>query len=112
MFFRKNSLDENGERMGVMLTIEDIKKQSKEVFMMYPVKRVSVFGSFAKGQQTEESDIDMIIRDSDIGILDISNMQQQLSDLFHIKIDLVEEDDLSEVFKFLIKDDEVVIYEK
>ena len=95
-----------------MLTIEDIKKRSKEVFRMYPVKRVSVFGSFAKGQQTEESDIDMIIRDSDIGILDISNMQQQLSDLFHIKIDLVEEDDLSEVFKFLIKDDEVVIYEK
>ena len=74
MFFRKNSLDENGERMGVMLTIEDIKKQSKEVFMMYPVKRVSVFGSFAKGQQTEESDIDVLIRDSDIGILDISNM--------------------------------------
>ncbi|MBR1743593.1 MAG: nucleotidyltransferase domain-containing protein [Lachnospiraceae bacterium] len=95
-----------------MITIEDIKKQSKEVFRMYPVKRVSVFGSFAKGQQTEESDIDMLIRDSDIGILDISNMQQQLSDLFHMKIDLVEEDDLSEVFKFLIKDDEVVIYEK
>ena len=95
-----------------MITIEDIKKQSKEVFRMYPVRRVSVFGSFAKGQQTEESDIDMLIRDSDIGILDISNMQQQLSDLFHMKIDLVEEDDLSEVFKFLIKDDEVVIYEK
>ncbi len=98
--------------MAFMITIEEIKKQSREVFMMYPVRRVSVFGSFAKGQQTEESDIDMLIRDSDIGILEISNMRQQLSDLFHRKIDLVEENNLSEAFKFLIKDDEVVIYEK
>lgn len=105
-------MDENGGRVAFMITIEEIKKQSREVFMMYPVRRVSVFGSFAKGQQTEESDIDMLIRDSDIGILEISNMRQQLSDLFHRKIDLVEENNLSEAFKFLIKDDEVVIYEK
>ena len=95
-----------------MLTIDDIKEKSKNVFMMYPINKVALFGSYAKGLQTEDSDIDMVIKDSNIGILTASNIKQQLLSVFDENVDLVSEDDLSDVFRFLIKDEEVIIYEK
>ncbi len=98
--------------MKEMLTIDEIREKSKSVFMMYPVNRVALFGSYAKGLQTEDSDIDLLIKDSDIGILTASTIRQQLLSVFAKNVDLVSEEDLSDVFKFLIKDEEVIIYEK
>ncbi len=95
-----------------MLTIDEIREKSKQVFMMYPVNKVALFGSYAKGLQTEDSDIDLVIKESDVGILTVSNIKQKLSSMFARNVDLVSEDDLSEVFRFLIKDEEVIIYEK
>ena len=95
-----------------MLTINEVKEKTKDIFLLYPVKKVSVFGSFARGEMSEGSDIDMLIQDSNIGIMDTSNLRNRLEDALHNNIDLVFESDLSDVFKFLIKDDEVVIYEK
>lgn len=95
-----------------MLTIDEIREKSKQVFMMYPVNKVALFGSYAKGLQTEDSDIDLVIKESDVGILIVSNIKQKLSSMFARNVDLVSEDDLSEVFRFLIKDEEVIIYEK
>ena len=95
-----------------MLTIDEIREKSKQVFMMYPVNKVALFGSYAKGLQTEDSDIDLAIKESDVGILTVSNIKQKLSSMFARNVDLVSEDDLSEVFRFLIKDEEVIIYEK
>jgi predicted nucleotidyltransferase len=101
-----------GLGMKEMLTIDEIREKSKSVFMMYPVNRVALFGSYAKGLQTEDSDIDLLIKDSDIGILTASTIRQQLLSVFAKNVDLVSEEDLSDVFKFLIKDEEVIIYEK
>ena len=95
-----------------MLTINEVKEKTKDIFGLYPVRKVSVFGSFARGEMSEGSDIDMLIQDSDIGIMDASNLRSRLESALHNNIDLVDENDLSDVFKFLIKDDEVVIYEK
>ena len=95
-----------------MTTMDEIKLKSQSVFAGYPIRKVSVFGSYAKGMQTDNSDVDMVIHDSDLGILEIANLIQQLTDVLKVNIDLVSDDDLSDVFKFLIKDEEVVIYEK
>ncbi|MBR1635645.1 MAG: nucleotidyltransferase domain-containing protein [Lachnospiraceae bacterium] len=95
-----------------MLTINEVKEKTKDIFGLYPVRKVSVFGSFARGEMSEGSDIDMLIQDSNIGIMDASNLRSRLESALHNNIDLVDENDLSDVFKFLIKDDEVVIYEK
>ncbi len=95
-----------------MITIEDIREKSKAVFNRYPVKKVSVFGSYAKGDQTKESDIDFLIKDSNISLLELSGLKQLLSETFNTSVDLVCENDLSDIFKFLIRDDEVMIYEK
>ena len=43
------------------LTIEQIKKICSEVFQSYPVEYCYLFGSYAKGKETEASDIDLLI---------------------------------------------------
>ena len=95
-----------------MISIKEIRDKSADVFNLYPINKVFLFGSYARGEQTEGSDIDMLIADSKVNILDISNLRQSLSDIFNVKVDLVCENEVSDVFKFLISDDEVLIFEK
>lgn len=95
-----------------MMTIDEIREKSSDVFKMYPVNTVMLFGSYAKGDQTENSDIDMIVKNSDLGFLEMSRIRQQLSSKIGKKIDLISEEDVSDVFRFLIQDEDVLIYEK
>ena len=55
-----------------MLTINGIEERAKQVFSAYPVNEVSLFGSYARGSQTEDSDIDFLIKKSDLSLLTIS----------------------------------------
>ncbi len=66
-----------------MIPVDEIKKKTKDFFLTYLINKESLFGSFAKGEQTDSCDIDLIC-----------------------------EDDLSDVFRLLIKGNEVLIYEK
>ena len=54
----------------------------------------------------------MIVKNSDLGFLEMSRIRQQLSSKIGKKIDLISEEDVSDVFRFLIQDEEVLIYEK
>ena len=42
-------------------TLEDIKKRLKEILSHTEVEKAILFGSYAKNQQTEQSDIDILI---------------------------------------------------
>ena len=43
------------------LTLDQIKQICGEVFLSYPVEYCYLFGSYAKGKETEQSDIDLLI---------------------------------------------------
>lgn len=95
-----------------MLTIDEIREKSKNIFTLYPIKKVTLFGSYAKGTQNKDSDIDFLIKESDISILAVSSLKEQLSSALNKNVDILSENDLSDVFLFLIRDEEVVIYKK
>ena len=44
-----------------MPTIEQIKEQINPVFRKHGVKKAVLFGSFAKGNATEKSDVDLLV---------------------------------------------------
>lgn len=44
-----------------MLTVNDIKKAVSDVITKYPIKKISLFGSYADGTADESSDVDMLI---------------------------------------------------
>lgn len=95
-----------------MPTIEEIKEKTRSIFMLYPISKVALFGSYAKGTQNTESDIDFLIIDSDLSILEASSLKEQLIDVLNTNVDIVSDTDISKVFRFLIKDEEVLVYEK
>ena len=50
------------------LSIKEIKAVCSAVFMQYPIRWCYLFGSYAKGTATEESDVDLVISDGVEGL--------------------------------------------
>ena len=66
-------------------------KENREIFEKYGVKKIGLFGSYAKGFATEESDIDILIELSDSNEIykNYCRTKYFLEDLFHKSIDLI-----------------------
>ena len=75
--------------------------------------RVGVFGSFARGEQKEGSGLDILIKFKErIGLLKLVQIEQELSDILGIRIDLVTENSLKNPrLKAYIEQDLIVICE-
>lgn len=70
--------------------IVDILRQHKpELQRKYPISRLGVFGSYARGEATEKSDIDIAVEISGVMGLDFVAMADEIEDLFGIKTDVV-----------------------
>lgn len=57
------------------------------------IKSLAVFGSYARGDQTEESDLDLLIEFEEgapLTLIGFIELQDTLSDLLGVKVDLVE----------------------
>ena len=56
----------------------------------YHIKQMGVFGSVVRDEQTEESDVDILVEfDSPIGFFDFVRLEKQLSETLDKKVDLV-----------------------
>ena len=61
----------------------------------YRVKSMSLFGSYVKGQERSESDLDILVEYSELpGLIKYLELENRLSDLLGIKVDLVIRDSL------------------
>jgi len=72
--------------------IEIIRKQKKILEDNYKVKAIGIFGSYVRGEQTTTSDVDILVEfeeEAKIGLLKYVNMENYLSDLLGVKVDLV-----------------------
>ena len=73
------------------MNLDSIKAQLISVLKKYPIKEASVFGSFSRNEQTEASDIDILIQSSEtLSLFEILRMEGELSELVSRKIDIVE----------------------
>lgn len=51
---------------------------------------IGIFGSYARGEQNESSDLDILIDfDETINLLELIGLEQELTDLLGVKVDLV-----------------------
>ena len=77
-----------------MKTFEEIKEllieQKPYLEQKYKVKQIGIFGSFVRGEQGENSDLDILVDYSEnIGFFDLLKMEDELNQMFGIKVDLV-----------------------
>ena len=94
-----------------MFTIEEIKKKSVPIAKKYGVKKLSLFGSYARGDADEESDVDFLFEKGRVMGLQYFGFVLDLEDVFKCHVDLVSEDISDKEFLAEIKNDEVVLYE-
>jgi uncharacterized protein len=79
----------------IMDTLEDVKAELRrlkpEIESRYPIRLVSIFGSFVRGEQTADSDVD-VLAEAGIGklsLFDIIGVEQLLEKKLHRRVDLV-----------------------
>ena len=96
--------------MGISLDV--IKERTSQIAKDYDIDKIYLFGSYARGDADDSSDIDLLISSDKMDILSMSRLKQQLMDSLETMVDVISETAVSNVFRFLIKDDEILIYEK
>ena len=96
-----------------MPTFEEIYQNILPFVDEYGIKRVGVFGSFARGEATESSDIDLVFDfQKDFGLLALSGLKIALEEKLDKKIDIVEFSSLDPSLAENIKDEVIMIYEQ
>ncbi len=75
------------------------------------VRKVAVFGSYVRGEEKPESDIDIIVEFSDRkSLLELVSIERELSEVLGIKVDLLTEKSISPYLIDTIKREMKVIY--
>ena len=82
-----------------MRTLDDILTQLRALQPVlrrrYPIRSMGVFGSYARGEQREGSDLDLLIElGDDIDLIGYAGLQIELSDALGVPVDLVEREAL------------------
>ncbi len=111
-----------------LLRVKKVSKKSKNRFIdlgskvtpiLQPyVNRISVFGSYARGDATAESDIDLLIALKPaemrpiLGLFEFIKLEQTLERELGREVDLVTEEGLNPRRKVNIEKDRVILYEE
>ena len=95
-----------------MLTIREIKNAVEKIAPEYPVKKVHLFGSYADGLATSESDIDVMVEFSEwpVSLWSYCGFQQALSDFLNIKVDMIRYPLSKDIFEDVIIQKVVHLY--
>ena len=77
-----------------MKTLEEIKQwlvQNKSMLQeRYKIRELGIFGSYIRQEQTETSDVDLLVEFSETpSLLKFINLENYLSDNLEVKVDLV-----------------------
>ncbi|GHT61612.1 nucleotidyltransferase [Bacteroidia bacterium] len=90
-------------------------KKLQNFFPAYPVEKAWVFGSYARGEQTRKSDIDILVRfnkEAVITLIDYAKIMNNLEDYLHKKVDLVQEGCLYKFAQDSAERDKILVYER
>jgi len=76
-----------------MRQLDDILAQLRamqpDLFHRYPIRSMGLFGSFVRGEQREDSDLDVLVEFGDeAGLFECAGLQLELSDVLGIKVEV------------------------
>jgi uncharacterized protein len=94
-----------------MITKEEIRKRRDEITRLaarYGAHDVRIFGSVARGDATEESDLDLLVRfEAGRSLLDQGGLLMDLRELLGIKVDVISEGALTGRFGQIVRKEAV-----
>ena len=96
----------------MVFTIEDIKKRVIPIVIKYGINTFSLFGSYARGEATEDSDLDFVMDKGDLRGLQYVSLVQDLEDEFDCHVDVISKGSSNKKFLESVIKDEVLLYER
>lgn len=88
--------------------IQTLQKSLPSLKAKYPLLSLGVYGSYSRGDETPNSDLDIVYETLPDTFLDLHNylgLQRELAQLTHLKIDLVNKKYMNEVVWLKAKND-------
>ena len=84
-------------RQEILTSLQHLKEEVED---HYPVRKIGVFGSVARDEQTDESDIDLLVEFSrPVGFVTFMRLEHFLSERLGRPVDLVTSDSLKPVIR-------------
>jgi len=91
--------------------IEEIISLIKPILLSFEIKRASLFGSFAKGNATESSDIDILVEFGEgKSLFDLIRLEMKIEEFLNKKVDVITFNSIHPYLKESILSEQVVIY--
>ncbi len=97
------------------MSTQAITRVIADYFKNQPVNRAWIFGSFARGEETPDSDIDILVeydKNARISLLTISHMMGELEKSTGHRIDLIEDGCLLPFAEASANRDKKLVYER
>ena len=96
--------------------VRDMIPKIQEFFRAQPIKKAWLFGSCSRGEETAESDVDILVeydrQNVRISLMKMAGMMLELEDLLHRKVDMVELGRLLPFAQETANHDKFLIYER
>jgi predicted nucleotidyltransferase len=93
-------------------SIEEIRKIVSPIAQSYGIARLALFGSYARGEATADSDIDLLILEKGKlrGMFQLAGFLYDLEENLHTTVDVLVDDAVSEEFMHAIRSEEIIVY--
>ena len=94
-------------------SIDEISKIVAPIAASFGIRKLSVFGSYARGEATENSDLDfhLIDRGSLRGLFRLAGFELALEEKFKVSVDVVTTNSLFDDVRQRIEQEELIVYE-
>ena|ERR1035437_10712448 len=95
-------------------SIENIATNTKPIFEKYGIKYAGVFGSYARGDQRPDSDVDILVSIGNqiFTLLDMISFKEEISEKLKKQVDIVSDRAVVPYFRDYIYRDLKPIYEQ
>jgi predicted nucleotidyltransferase len=105
--------DEANARYGRVYSIDEISKIVAPIALYFGIHKLSVFGSYARGEATEGSDIDLHIIDRGTlrGMFQLAGFELALEEKLKVSVDVVTTNSLFDDVRERIEQEELIVYE-
>ena len=95
-----------------MLTIEEIKAAVTPICERYGVEKMWLFGSYARGEADDKSDVDLIHVGGKFRGFEYGGFYADIQEALGVEIDFLSKDSTRSKFLAKIAKDEVLLYER
>jgi len=75
--------------------LAELRALQPELKKRYPIREMGIFGSYVRGEQREDSDLDVLVDLGDgMTLIDLAGLQLELADALGLRVDLAMKDAL------------------